>query len=117
MLKPADGSAPGGKDEGIGDLLGRLVADGKAYARAEVDYVKTLGAEKAGAYKAPAVLGVLALLFAHAAFLTLCALVWVALAQVMNAALAGLLTLVILGGLAGLLGYLAYAKLPKGAAK
>jgi len=102
-----------GEPEGIGDLLHRLVADGKAYAAAEVAYVKTLGTEKVAEFKQPAILGVLAVLFAHAAFLAVCALVWVALAQVMNAALAGLLTVVILGGVAGLLGYLAYAKLPK----
>lgn len=108
MLKPASPS-PGGED-GIGDLIHRLVEDGKAYARAEVAYVKTLGSEKAAQLKAPAVLGVAALLFAHAAFLAACALIWVALAQAMNAALAGLLTVLILGAAAGLLGYLAYRK-------
>lgn len=112
MLKPASTPPPGG-EEGIGDLIHRLVADGKAYAQTEVAYVKTLGTEKVAQIKAPAILGVAALLFAHAAFLAVCALVWVALAQVMNEALAGLLTVLILGSVAGLLGYLAYSKLPK----
>lgn len=110
MLKQTDKVA--GVSEGVGDLLQRLVADGKSYAQAEVAYYKTLGSEKVGALKAPLVFGVVALLFAHAAFLAVCALVWVALAQVMNAALAGLLTVVILGALAGIFGYLAYSKLP-----
>src|SRR6476620_2211215 len=101
-----------GEPEGVGDLLHRLIADGKGYAQAEVAYYKTLGTEKAAAFKQPLVFGVVALLFEHAAFLSVCALVWVALAQVMNAALAGLLTVVILGAVAGIFGYLAYSRLP-----
>lgn len=112
MLRPASNPPPGG-EEGIGDLVHRLVADGKSYAQAEIAYVKTLGTEKVAGFKMPAILGVAALLFGHAAFLALCALVWVGLAQVMNEALAGLLTVLILGGVAGLLGYLAYSRLPK----
>lgn len=107
MLKPASTPHPSG-EEPIGDLLHRLVADGKAYARAEIGYVKTLGTEKVAEAKKPAIFGVAALLFAHAAFIAFCALIWVALAQVMNAALAGLLTILILGAVAGALGYLAY---------
>ncbi|WP_300974335.1 phage holin family protein [Sphingomonas sp. LHG3406-1] len=122
MLQPASNPPPqGAAEEGIGDLLHRLVEDGKAYARSEVAYVKTLGTEKVAELKAPVAFGIGALLFAHATFLAFCALIWVALAQAMNAALAGLLTVVILGAVAGLLGYLAYSKLPKsdpkGAAK
>ena len=118
MLKSAS-PPPTPSEEGIGDLLQRLVADGKAYANSEVAYVKTLGTEKVAELKQPLASGLGALLFAHAAFLALCALIWVGLAQVMNAALAGLLTVLILGGIAGLLGYLAASKLPttKGAKK
>lgn len=111
MLKPANTlppGSPGSGEESVGDLLHRLVEDGKTYAHAEIDYAKTLGSEKAAQLKMPAIYGVAALLFAHAAFLSVCALVWVALAQVMNAALAGLLTVLILGAVAGVLGYLAY---------
>jgi uncharacterized membrane protein YqjE len=117
MLKPA--STPHGGDESVGDLLHRLVNDGKAYAQAEVAYVKTLGTEKAAQLKMPVIYGVAALLFAHAAFLAVCALIWVGLAQLMNAALAGLITVVILGAIAGVLGYLAYGGIQKmrGAAK
>lgn len=111
MLKPATNPPP--PEEGIGDLLQRLVADGKSYAQSEIAYVKTLGTEKAAELKTPVIFGAAALLFAHAAFLALCALVWVALAQVMNAALAGLLTVLILGAAAGILGYLAYQGIQK----
>ena len=112
MLKPATPPLDRG-EESIGDLLHRLVNDGKAYAQAEVAYVKTLGTEKAAQLKMPVIYGVAALLFAHAAFLAVCALIWVALAQVMNEALAGLLTVVILGAIAGVLGYLAYSGISK----
>jgi len=117
MLKPA--SPPSGGEDNIGELVHRLVNDGKAYAQAEIAYVKTLGTEKAGQLKQPVIFGVVALLFAHAAFLAVCALIWVALAQVMNAALAGLLTVVILAAVAGVFGYLAYGGIRKmtGAAK
>ena len=99
-----------GEPEGVGDLLHRLVEDGKAYAKAEVDYYKTYGTEKANALKMPAILGVVALLFAHAAFLALIATLFVGLASLMSDTLAGLLTVVICLGIAGLLGYLAYSK-------
>jgi hypothetical protein len=99
-----------GEPEGVGDLLHRLVADGKAYAKAEVDYYKTYGAERANAFKMPVILGLAALLFAHAAFLALIATLFVGLASLMSDTLAGLLTVVICLGIAGLLGYLAYSK-------
>jgi len=99
-----------GEPESVGELLHRLVADGKAYAQAEVDYYKTVGTERASALKTPAILGVAALLFVHAAFLALCATLFVGLASLMSDTLAGLLTVLILAGIGGVLGYLAYSK-------
>ena len=99
-----------GEPESVGDLFHRLVEDGKAYAQAEVNYYKTVGTERATALKWPAVFGLLAVLFAHAAFLALCATLFVGLASLMSDTLAGLLTVVILLGIAGVLGYLAYSK-------
>lgn len=99
-----------GEPESVGELLHRLVEDGKTYARAEVDYYKTVGTERAAALKMPVIFGVLALLFAHAAFLALCATLFVALASLMSDTLAGLLTVVILAAVGGVLGYLAYSK-------
>jgi hypothetical protein len=103
-----------GEPEGIGDLVHRLVEDGKAYARAEVAYFRTLGTEKANALKLPIILGLVAILFAHAAFLVLIATIFVGLASLMSDTLAGLLTMVICLAAAGGLGYLAYAKATKG---
>ncbi len=99
-----------GEPEGVGDLLHRLVEDGKTYARAEVNYYKTVGTERVNALKTPLIFGVLALLFVHAAFLALCATLFVGLATLMSDTLAGLLTVLILAGIGGVLGYLAYSK-------
>lgn len=99
-----------GEPEGIGDLVHKLVEDGKAYAQAEVNYFKTVGTERANALKVPAILGVAAILFAHAAFLALCATLFVALASLMSDSLAGILTVLILGAIGGTLGYVAYSK-------
>lgn len=103
-----------GEPEGIGDLVQRLVADAKAYARAEVGYYRTLGTEKANALKLPVILGLAAILFAHAAFLVLIATIFVGLASLMSDTLAGLVTLLICLLAAGGLGYLAYARATKG---
>ena len=103
-----------GGPKGIGDLVHRLVEDGKAYARAEIGYFKALGTEKANALKLPLILGLVAILFAHAAFLVLIATIFVGLASLMSDTLAGLLTMVICLVAAGGLGYLAYTKATKG---
>jgi uncharacterized membrane protein len=99
-----------GEPESVGDLFHRLVEDGKTYAKAEVNYYKTVGTERASALKMPVILGVLAVLFAHAAFLALCATLFVGLASLMSDTLAGVLTVVILAAVGGVLGYLAYSK-------
>lgn len=103
-----------GEADGIGDLVHRLIEDARAYARAEVGYYKAVGTEKANALKAPLILGLGAILFAHAAFLVLIATIFVGLASLMSDTLAGLLTLVICLATAGGLGALAYAKATKG---
>lgn len=103
-----------GEPEGVGDLIHRLVEDGKAFARAEVAYFKALGTEKAAALKLPLILGLVALLFAHAAFLALIATLFVGLASLMSDTLAGLLTVLICAGIAGACGYLAYSKAKTG---
>ena len=103
-----------GEPEGVGDLVHRLVEDGKTYARAEVDYYKTLGTEKVSALKMPLIYGAVALLFALGAFGALIATIFVALDSLMSETLAGVLTVVICLAVAGVLGYLAYSKAKTG---
>ena len=99
-----------GERESVGDLFNKLVEDGKTYAKAEVNYYKTVGTERGKALVSPLIFGVLALLFALGAFGALCATLFMALDKVMKDWLAGLLTVVILAAIAGVLGYLAYSK-------
>jgi len=108
MLKPTE--TVKGEPEGVGDLLHRLVDDAKAYARAEAGYYKAVGAEKANALKEPLFFGLVAILFAHAAFLVLIATIFVGLASLMSNTLAGLVTLVICLVVAGIFGALAYSR-------
>ena len=109
MQKPVD-EVSKAEPEGIGDLAHRLVEDGKAYAMAEVAYAKTLGKAKVAAIKVPLILGVVALIFAHAAFLALIATLFVGLAGLMSDTLAGLVTTLICFGIAGVAGSLAFSK-------
>lgn len=99
-----------GEQPSVGDLFHRVVEGGKAYAKAEVNYYKTIGTERGKALLNPLILGVAALLFALGAFGALCATLFVALSAVMKDWLAGVLTVLILGAIAGVLGYLAYTK-------
>ena len=112
MLQRSDAVGPG--QDGIGDLVHRLVEDAKAYAKAEVDVYKTIGAEKAASLRTPLILLVAAVFLGHAAFLALVATLFVGLAQVMQPALAGVVTVLILAVLAGLLGYVGVSKLSGG---
>jgi hypothetical protein len=59
---------PEGKP-GIGTLIGRLVEDGKGYARAEVDYVKALAGERMRAAKSGVIFLVAGLVLLHGALI------------------------------------------------
>jgi hypothetical protein len=111
MLKPADQPVPGPDEERpVGDLVHKLVEDGKAYAKAELDLAKVIATANGKALAVPAALIGAALLFAIAAIGALATGVVLALAEVMNPLLAGLITLLLFGAIAGGLGYLAAAK-------
>ncbi|UZK66826.1 phage holin family protein [Sphingomonas sp. M1-B02] len=58
-------------DEGLGDLLGRLVDEGKGYARAEVGYYRTLVRSKLRDARAMLWMGAAALTLAQAAMIAL----------------------------------------------
>lgn len=97
-----DGPAGDPRDESIGDLFGRLIDDGKAYARAEVDLYKQIAVHRAGRARSGAVLlgAGAALLFAALIALTLGAVL--GLAALTGPLLAG----VIIAASLGLTGYL-----------
>ena len=66
----------GGEDEvdekPIGELFGRLIDEGKAYARAELGLAKAAAESKADQAKKPAILAGAALLFLIAGVVVLC---------------------------------------------
>jgi hypothetical protein len=109
MLKRTD--PPEAEPESLSDLFGRARDEGKAWAQAEVALYRTIAVEKTKAWQAPLILFGVALFLGHAALLVLVATLFVALAQVMNPALAGLISVVILAGAATVLVKVALGKI------
>jgi hypothetical protein len=96
------------EQEGIGTLLGRLIEDGKGFARAEIGYYRTLALAKLAEAKTGVVLGAGALAIALAALTALLVGLILTLATLVGP---GLATLIVIGAAlaaAGLLGWLAY---------
>ena len=110
MLKPAD-TPPGGNDRPIGELVSQLIDDGKAYAKAEIDLVKALAADKASAARSAAILLGLALFVAFGAVVALCVGIVMALATLMGPLLGGIVAFILIGAVAGLLGWLGAQKI------
>ena len=103
MLKPVD---PGPQSERpIGELLGELIDEGKAYARAEFDLAKAIAAAKARAMALPAALFGAAFICALAAITALAVGLVLAMAQLVGPLLAGVAGLAIFAALAGVLGW------------
>ena len=94
-----DAPAQDPREESIGDLFGRLVEDGKAYARAEIDLVREIARHRAGRARngliALAVGGVL--LFG--AFIASILAAVLGLATLIGPLLAGLAVALVLAGL------------------
>ena len=106
MLKPnAPGETPGDNDRPIGELVHELIEDGKAYARAEVDVIKAIAAEKANALKVPSILFGIAFLLALAAIVALAVGVAMALATLVGPLAGGVAAFLLFAAVAGGLGW------------
>ncbi len=92
----------------FGELFGRLVDDGKAYARAEYELVRANAEAKAEGLKKPALLGAAAFLFLQAGVVVLCMTVALVLATLVGPLAGGLLASLLTFGVTGLLGWLAW---------
>jgi len=91
------------RDETIGELVSRLLEDGRAYARAELDLVKQIARHRAAKAKSGAILlgaGVTLLLCALTAFVLALVL---GLATLIGPFAAGMVVFVVLAGAGGLL--------------
>jgi hypothetical protein len=110
-------AAPAGFEHGgqgeqpVGTLVHKLVEDGKAYAKAEVDLYKTMATTKAKGMVMPAALFGGAFLLLQAAVTVLAVATFLALLPAVGPFFAGLLAFMIFAGLAGLLAFVAVKKL------
>lgn len=110
MLQRVD--VPPSPDEvPVGDLVHRLVEEGKAYARAEADVAKAIASDKASAIKLPAILFGAALLFLQSAITVLAVAVGLWLEPMIGPLLAGLAAFLLFAGVAGAMVWVAVAKL------
>ena len=98
----------------IGELVGRLIDQGKGYARAEVGLVKAVATAKADAVKLPAALFAAALLFVIAGVVTFCLTIALALATLIGPLAGGLVATVIAFAIAGVLALVGKKKLGAG---
>jgi hypothetical protein len=110
MLKRTD-PEPAGSERPIGDIVGQLVDDGKAYAKSEVEVVKAIAAAKSKALILPAALFGIAFLLAITSLSALAIGLFFALYAFMPALLAGLVAFAIFAGLAALLGWIGVIRL------
>lgn len=101
-------SEPEAAEESIGELIGRLVEDGKGFARAEIDYYRTLAATKAGEARAGMILGIAALVIALCSVTALLVGLILSLMPLVGPGFATLIVILVALALAGLLGWLAY---------
>ena len=104
MLRPPDlPPVKKGEEPEIGDLLGRLVDDAEAYARAELKVAKAIAEAKLEAAKRPVLLLATSLFFAQSALTVLAVAVAVALARFIGPLAAGVIAFLIFGGVAAVM--------------
>ncbi len=115
MLKPNTDPMQDPEDERpIGELVGQLIDEGKAYAKAEVELAKATALAKAEAFKVPAILLFAALLFAQAAATVLAVTIALALAPLIGPLGGGLVAVAAAAAAAALLGWLGVQRLKGG---
>lgn len=100
-------------DSGIGDLLGRVVNDGREYAQAELKLAKAKAVSHAHQYRAPLAMLVVSAIFGIAAVVTLCITVAMALATLIGPLAGGLVATGLAATIAGLLALAAKSRLEK----
>jgi hypothetical protein len=101
MLKVPEQAPLTEADRSVGELVHRLIEDGKAYAQAEVGLVKAIATAKATALALPVGIMVAALFIGMAALNALGFGIVLALAKFVGPLLAGLIGMLLLAGLAG----------------
>lgn len=100
----ANGGDEDVEEKPIGELFGKLIDDGKAYARAELGLAKATAEAKAKAARKPALLGAAALLFLIAGVVVLCMTLALALATLVGPLAGGLIAALVTFAVAAGLG-------------
>lgn len=102
------------EDRPIGEMVGRLIDDGKAYARAEVELARARVDQQVDRFRPVAILGAAAALCAFAAVIALTMTIVLALASLLGPLAGGLAATILIGALAVLLGWLAKQRFERG---
>lgn len=114
MLKPAE-PPPGGPEPAeempIGELVSRLIDDGKAYAQAEIQVAKAIAAAKVEGFKLPAILFGAAFLFLQAAVVVFGMTIYLTLVSRLGPLLSGSIATLLCLGIAGGLTWYAVKRL------
>jgi len=95
-------------DEALGDLLGRLVEDGKGYAQAEIGYYRTLARSKLRDARAMLWMGAVSIGLLSAALVALTVGLVLTLAQYVGPGWATLIVVVTISAIAGIMARLAW---------
>jgi divalent metal cation (Fe/Co/Zn/Cd) transporter len=112
MLKPPDPpSVKKGEEPEIGDLLGRLIDDAEAYARAELKVARAVAEAKLEAAKRPSLMLAASLFFAQSALTVLAVAVALALARFVGPLAAGVIACLIFGAIAAVLIRIGWSRL------
>ncbi len=99
------------QEESVGALIGRLVEDGKSFARAEIGYYRILATAKAREAGIGLGFGVVALVLACSAITALLVGLILSLATLIGPGLATAAVVLVTLAIAGLLGWFAYKHL------
>lgn len=99
------------QDEGVGTVIARAIADGRAYAQAEIDYWRVFVADRVADAKGLAIFALLALLLVNGAAIALIVGLLLVLTPLVGPALATLIVVTSALLLAGVLGWMAYKRL------
>lgn len=96
---------PAVSEESIGELVGRLVENGRAYAEAELEVVKAIARHRAARARKGAILVAIGIVLLLSALTALVLGLVLGLAQLINPALAGLAVCLALAGVGGALAW------------
>lgn len=98
------------EDDGIGALAARAIADGRAYAEAEIAYWRALALDRLGDAKLAAIFGFSALLLVQAAAIGLIVGLLLVLTPLVGPGLATLIVVLAGLGAAAVFGWAAYQR-------